>query len=750
MLKVEVKECQKNDHKGFQIVAVDLSEQFNKENDQKRFYCVKCLIEKIGSKKIILYEEAIKKGEDVDKELKINTEQQKKQQLENIQKMREKIKIVGENLQQPLGAMDKQIEQYITNLQNQLEAIPEPSTIQNNIKLLSDCQKEDGQFSSPQPKLDNKELVALINQINKFFDLIKNNEQLLETKKHMHQVVQQSQISQEPFQSNTTPALSMICETHQREIIMLNLSQVEFEEKIPFLCVDCIQNCCAENKAISSIINLTEANKKWKKYLGEQDEKRFQRQARFNQAIGIIKKLQEKYNQELCKIIQSLNDQITKEPQGYEKLQKLKNISLFQQEKQNLLYIIEILGQTEKQKNQEKNQNQEDFKFYQSQKKLLEELIKENLVVENQLQWLQNYDQQPQKSNDASKDKIENDQEVIDFLKKTTIQDQYLSFFEISFNSLKTFKQEEQDLKQKGKLEKLQQSEVETQSQSLLIFQKWYKQFQDNQAKLEKLMKVDEIEKKLTQIEQEKSQILIEDKENKQKISDLEVEIQEQYKSFISSQKEYQDIDQALIKKNNLEEQMSELKQVYSIITTSWQQGESKLLQSEFAQKIFKFIQEKTKREIKNKYLIYSSAESGLNRKTFWDSVDKKCNLLMIFKSTSQYIFGGFSPCQWIQSSRQYQADESLSSFLFSQTQDQIYPLLSSNFSSAIMNDDSYISFGYQDIKISYDFQNGSSLLGGTYQCNQYKINNYQNHLFGQATPNIKECEILMITFKNK
>ncbi|CAD8114075.1 unnamed protein product [Paramecium sonneborni] len=263
-------------------------------------------------------------------------------------------------------------------------------------------------------------------------------------------------------------------------------------------------------------------------------------------------------------------------------------------------------------------------------------------------------------------------------------------------------------------------------------------------------MKVDEIEKKLTQIEQEKSQILIEDKENKQKISDLEVEIQEQYKSFISSQKEYQDIDQALIKKNNLEEQMSELKQVYSIITTSWQQGESKLLQSEFAQKIFKFIQEKTKREIKNKYLIYSSAESGLNRKTFWDSVDKKCNLLMIFKSTSQYIFGGFSPCQWIQSSRQYQADESLSSFLFSQTQDQIYPLLSSNFSSAIMNDDSYISFGYQDIKISYDFQNGSSLLGGTYQCNQYKINNYQNHLFGQATPNIKECEILMITFKNK
>lgn len=36
---------------------------------------------------------------------------------------------------------------------------------------------------------------------------------------------------------------------------------------------------------------------------------------------------------------------------------------------------------------------------------------------------------------------------------------------------------------------------------------------------------------------------------------------------------------------------------------------------------------------------------SGLNFNTLWGYIDKMSNLLMIFKSKSQYIFGGYSPC---------------------------------------------------------------------------------------------------------
>ncbi|CAK58993.1 unnamed protein product (macronuclear) [Paramecium tetraurelia] len=189
-----------------------------------------------------------------------------------------------------------------------------------------------------------------------------------------------------------TPALKFICESHKMEIIIFNLDQTEFEQTNPFLCVECAQDLLTRgNKAVAHTISLKRADEKWNEYIKDQCEKRLQRQSIFYSAIGFITKLQEKYNQVLNKMIQSFDDQLKKYPKEYEQLIKLKDTRLWNQDKQTLHEIIKILGQTDQQQKQELIQNSEDSQFFDCQKKVLGELIKENLLLENSIQQLQNH-----------------------------------------------------------------------------------------------------------------------------------------------------------------------------------------------------------------------------------------------------------------------------------------------------------------------------------------------------------------------
>ncbi|CAK58977.1 unnamed protein product (macronuclear) [Paramecium tetraurelia] len=743
-----VKECIKNEHKGYQILAVDLSEELNKENDQKKYYCVKCLIEKIGIKKIVLYEEAIKNNEILNEQLQKTNNQQTQEKLDYFTKLQTQFKLVEERFQKSIQSVFNYIESKLKATQQKIEKVPEPTILDDSIKLLQNCYEEDGKFVIPSPDLDLKKTYDFSQYMLKFRQLISNSEQIIEEETGIQTIELKQQINLLfDDKQKRTPAVNLICESHNMEIIMFNLNQTEFEQTNPFLCVECAQDLLIRgNNAIAKTISLIKAEEKWNEYIKDQSEKRSQRQSRLGSAIGFIKKLQEKYNYELNKMIQSLNDQLKQQPKYYEQLKKLKTTRLQNQDKQSLHEIVKILGQTDQQKRCEQISNQEDWQFFDNQKKVLEELIKENLLVENQMQWLQNFNAciylEPQDYSDDCKDTSQNDLEILEFLKRSSIQDQYFSFFENSFNSLRKFEQEEQALKQKGKLENLTQLKQETESDSILLQQ-------DLQAKLKSLMNVDELQTSKEQYEK----LLLLENQYKKKITDLEFLNKKQKTEIENGLIQIEKLNNLLAQnknqitqnKNQYLEQISELKQAYSFSELSWSTGDTRILLNDYAQKIYRKIEERTRRTIKKKYLIDSSY--NCNQNTFsalMSRINKKSNLLMIFKSRTQYIFGGFSPCQCLISGS-WQTDEQQQSFLFSQTHDEIYTQKDKSYTMLFCQ--SQIQYGYQDIIIMNDFQKGSSNLGYAYQFSQYGQAHAKNHLFGSPEPNIMQFEAIMLIF---
>ncbi|CAD8136762.1 unnamed protein product [Paramecium octaurelia] len=178
-------------------------------------------------------------------------------------------------------------------------------------------------------------------------------------------------------------------------------------------------------------------------------------------------------------------------------------------------------------------------------------------------------------------------------------------------------------------------------------------------------------------------------------------------------------------------------------------QVKPKLLKDDLWIKIFYILQEKTKKIMLQSVLIYQGTKDGLNNQQYWNKVNGKANLLMVFQSKSDYIFGAYSPSKWESCDGKWVEDNTLSSFIFSQTHDQVYPLKSDQKQYAIYCHSGIgPSFGYgHDFTIQGEFTNGGSRLGYSYQFNQYKGGNDDPYLFGQNKPEIKECEIYELQF---
>ncbi|CAD8185149.1 unnamed protein product [Paramecium octaurelia] len=222
------------------------------------------------------------------------------------------------------------------------------------------------------------------------------------------------------------------------------------------------------------------------------------------------------------------------------------------------------------------------------------------------------------------------------------------------------------------------------------------------------------------------------------KMTDQSQQINNIIESFEQSQK--QQITHEEYLKPKIEIQFKKLKQIPIV--------KPKLLRDDYWIKVFYVLQEKSKKSIKNSSLIFST-KNGLKVQSFWKEVNNKDNLLMIFQSKSDYIFGAYSPCKWVSNLNTYVQDDTLSSFIFSQTHNQIYPLKQDRKQYAI-----YCKSGYgptfgggSDFYINANFSDGYSNLGHSYQFDQYKNESEDPHLFGQNKPEIKECEIYQISF---
>ncbi|CAD8214049.1 unnamed protein product [Paramecium octaurelia] len=169
-----------------------------------------------------------------------------------------------------------------------------------------------------------------------------------------------------------------------------------------------------------------------------------------------------------------------------------------------------------------------------------------------------------------------------------------------------------------------------------------------------------------------------------------------------------------------------------------------KLLTDDYWIKIFYILQEKTKKTIKGSKDIFLGTRDGLTASQFWGKANNLCNLLMVFKSKSGNIFGAYSPCTW-QSDKGNVGDETLSSFIFSQTHNQIYSLKDRT-KAIYCKSDFGPSYGnYNDIDIRANFNDGECDLGCEYEF--LRGDNYKTHLSGSVKPEIQECEIYQILF---
>ncbi|CAD8067502.1 unnamed protein product [Paramecium primaurelia] len=229
-------------------------------------------------------------------------------------------------------------------------------------------------------------------------------------------------------------------------------------------------------------------------------------------------------------------------------------------------------------------------------------------------------------------------------------------------------------------------------------------------------------------------------------ITDLNSQIKNNQTNLQSKDQQITSIQQQL---QNSQNSFNKLQQTYNDLIKEIK-AKPNLLTDAYFQKILQTIEEKSRSVIKCSILVYCGSKDGLNHTQFWNKVYGRRNLLMVFKSNTNFICGAFSPCQWLQHLGNYVLDDTLQSFLFSQNHNQIYPLKAANKAQAIYCISSYgPTFGSgHDLYIPSNFNGASSSLGSAYQCDQYGSISGSTHLFSQSSVQIIECEIYEIVFK--
>ncbi|CAD8128828.1 unnamed protein product [Paramecium sonneborni] len=770
-----------------EILAVDL----NAAKEQKQKYlCAKCLIERIDGNYIVLLKEAINMIKEMKTKCKEDAVKKTQDALTNMQNLQSSVSKINEQFSIVFEKLQNKIKENINLNEQEIELkknLTDELILDKDIETLSFVKNGSGSsnFDPPKQKYNLDNFVQLLDKIQNDLLQTSNKQQFSEIFEQIQQLKSLFQLGQptlkRKFNKHETPTLKQLCNQHGKKIMMMNLNQDQLEQS-GLACEKCIQQFPKRE-----YITIEDANIKWKEFQGQQKQMiskyNNDRQFKFSSVIKLIQQLKDIYDHTLSDLIQQLERQkiMNYENQNYN-LNYVEDI--YEKDEQEILKIVDILSQKDKHqrlKKEQQEQDQVDLIFYQNLKQNLENLMKYDLMTKYNLLRIQNMDQ-GQLSNYIEINQYNESQNNSDFksiIKKFQQLDQFLSIIEDANTFYIKLQQEIDDLKQKQQLSQLFNSD------SSHILQQQYEVFKENSKKMNLLIKADENQNLLTKLEQEFNQnkqsfldFQKQSNDNNKRIETLNTQIEQLNQEISKLQQNKSQLDQSNQSLNNQIHQLNQqitknqkeasqqlnkkdqeiikLEQQQNLLSQEFNQfkqnlrDQPKLLNQEFYIEVCKQIEEKSNIKIVCSFLIYLGTRDGLNNSKCWGKINGKSNLLIIFKSKSGNIFGGYSPCQWLEKQNGYVQDQTLSSFLFSQTHNQFYQLKEANKAHAIYRHQSYgPSFGNgYDIYIGSDFTSGSSSLGTAYQIDKYEIQDTTIHLFGQSTPNLEECEILELILK--
>ncbi|CAD8129551.1 unnamed protein product [Paramecium sonneborni] len=439
-----------------------------------------------------------------------------------------------------LSKMLNNIDQQINQIEKEVdlkEFKPEIKNLEEDVEILSNNYKGNFNYIIPvqQSSLEND--IKFVDSLNQILNSIQNSSQYtqiiesLECIKQKNKKQEESQvnkITQREFDQQKASFLYQKCNKHSKKIVMVNLNQ-EDQELSQFACLDCVQEFPLQ------YITLEEANKRWILQKGQQEDLIHQynlkRKNQYNNAVQIIKKLKDTYNQTLNEIIISLDKQLDNSNDDIFSTNKFSNTDLFQMDEKQLQQIIKLLSSKRLNQHiieqQEKN-DQQDLLFYSNLKTKLENLMKEDLLCKYQIN--KNLNKQQQIINQIIDDnKNALDSELHEFIQKSQMQEIYLTIFNESVESFKVLQKIYETLQKNGQLQQIMEVYQEK-SQVKNLF----KLFEHNFIRTKKLIMAEENEQQLDQATQQKQQLLIQikelnDRNNQfsQKIIKLELEIKQ-------------------------------------------------------------------------------------------------------------------------------------------------------------------------------------------------------------------------------
>ncbi|CAD8190140.1 unnamed protein product [Paramecium octaurelia] len=349
-----------------ELIAVDLDVS---DKAQIQFFCGKCLVEKLNNNKVTTIEQSKERIQQIKSQQKDVKTKENSARLNYYKNILDQIMDFKQSIDNSLGKMYKQIQQYIFPIQKEKQELQEFESQLNyfeDIKQLSDLYSQEQQQS---PKLieDN----YFINEIQREFELLFNSPeyfQTIDTFKNTKEAIKvimennvielvHSNIKKNDFK---TPSLSRICNNHKKEIIMIDMDS---------------QNQKIEDRLHVWIEYNMETENILKEYKKENKEKKSEL---FNQ----LGQMRRNYNKKLNEISEKLIAEQFLSSDKIKLSNQIKNISIKTLDDEQLFKDLRQLIEKEKA----------------SQSQIITKLKNKNQIFKNDIQYhlecLQQYDQQ--------------------------------------------------------------------------------------------------------------------------------------------------------------------------------------------------------------------------------------------------------------------------------------------------------------------------------------------------------------------